>query len=970
MMQIGRQWEDRLRLWAEQFPKHYAAPVDTVAAEYFTTMDHLTFAQAAAGAYRPVRMGMKWGAKWEYGWFRASVTVPEELAGQRLVLYPRWGQEMLVWVNGQERCSVDWKHHYIPLTRCAEAGERFDIVAEVYAGHGPRMEGAGPVAPWETPVPEPAAKQVTVGKSTLCVWNETVFQAAMDYLTLYSLVKKLPEKSLRAMKIIAGLKQFTYIADFELPREQMTASVAEAAKVLKPLLRCRNGSTAPEFTIFGQSHLDMAWLWPVAETMRKTARTYTNQLWLMEEYPAYKFLLCEPPIAEYLRTLYPAVHARVMDQVRQGAIIPEGAMWIESDTNIPSGESLIRQFVWGKRWFRRCGVESRMAWMPDTFGFSAALPQIMLGCGVPYFATQKTTRQDPEAQPFPYNAFWWEGLDGSRVKSHIFKKNNANFDAGYLITRWEDDRVQQEQIEGYMYPFGFGDGGGGPTREMLEIARRCEDLEGAPRCRMESPAAFFDRMGNDLPRFTGEIYLAWHRGTYTAQTCTKRLLRRAETALRQTEYMLSRRMLSGGDMPEGWRETIDRLWETLLFNQFHDIAAGASIRRVHEEAEAELERVIQEAREMLSSLLGEGAYIHNPLSWARLGVPAQGCGLPEKTGSRASVEPDGDGFILRNDCMTCRISALGEVTSVVMGGREYLSAPGNRLLLYKDVNTCYDAWEIGSMYDQLPVPLSGGAALTCGSDETGAWVEVACMVGDSPLRQRIFLASDGVRIDFITEIDWREKHRLLKVAFPVNVHATELISEIQFGHLKRPAHRSYQTDRDRYEVSNQRWSAVTDGAHGGAVLNDGKWGVSAEGSEIRLTLLRAPMMPDMGADRGLQQFTYAFCPFEGDVTAVLREAAALNEPLLLGAPADSEPILLTDAENIIIETVKPADTCGSALLVRAYEALGQQTTARLRVHSAAKFVVETDMLEEHPRPVTGQEITFRAFEIKTFLVHL
>ena len=968
-MKIGRQREDRLRLWAEQFPKHYARPAMALETAYFTTMEHLPYEEAVRREFAPAPAGMKWGAKWEYGWFRTELTVPASLEGERLVVYLRAGQEMLVWVNGRERCSIDWKHPYIPLTRCAKAGERYTIVAEVYAGHGPRMEGAGPVAPGETPVPEPAAKQVTVGKSTLCVWNETVFQAAMDYLTLYSLVKKLPEKSLRAMKIIAGLKQFTYIADFELPREQMTASVAEAAKVLRPLLACRNGSTAPEFTIFGQSHLDMAWLWPVAETMRKTARTYTNQLWLMEEYPAYKFLLCEPPIAEYLRTLYPAVHARVMAKVQEGAIMPEGAMWIESDTNIPSGESLIRQFVWGKRWFRAHGADAQMAWMPDTFGFSAALPQIMRGCGVPYFATQKTTRQDPEAEPFPHNLFWWEGLDGSRVLSHIFKKNNANFDAGDLITRWEDDRVQQEGMDGLMYPFGFGDGGGGPTREMVEIARRCADLEGAPRCRMESPVAYFRRQTEVERVHTGEIYLAWHRGTYTAQTRTKRLIRQAETALRQAEYMLARRMLAGGGMPANWRETLDRCWETLLFNQFHDIAAGASIHRVHERAECELQQVICDARSLLTTLLGEGEYIHNALPWARDGVPAQGCALPEATGDRAFVTPDGDGYILRNARLTCRVNAAGEVTGVTMGGREYLQGAGNRFLMYKDVNTCYDAWEIGSMYDQLPVAIDSPVTLTAGSDDAGAYVDVSRRIHDSLLTQRILLGHGAARVDFITTVDWHERHKLLKVAFPVNVRATEMVNEIQFGHLRRPTHRSYQTDRDRYEVAQQRWSAMTDGAHGAAVLNDGKYGISGEGSEMRLTLLRAPLMPDMTADQGLQQFTYAFLPFEGDMTATLREAAALNEPLLRGAPADGEPILLPDADNIVVETVKPADD-GTGLIVRAYEAMGRHTTCRLRVHSGVNVIAETDMLEQSPRAVDPARVEFRAFEIKTFLLYL
>ena len=635
-MNIGRQWEDRLRIWNEAFDRHLFTPVQALPLDFFATMDHLPYAQAVKGPFQPAPEGMKWGAKWEYGWFRTEYTVPEALAGKRLVLKLGAGEEMLVWLNGSEAGAIDKKHGFVTLSRCAAKAERFEIVAECYAGHGPRMEGGGLFGPEEITVPEPPPHQQTVSPSFVAVWNEALYQAAMDYRTLYSLVKKLPEKSLRTMKIIEGLKKFTFIADFELPEPALTQSVTEAAKVLAPLLQCCNGSTVPKYTVFGQSHLDMAWLWPVEETMRKSARTYANQLSLMEEYPEYQFLMCEPPILEYLRTLYPNVYQRVMEKAASGAFLPEGALWMEADTNLPSGESLIRQFVRGKRWFREnAHTESRLAWMPDTFGFSAALPQIMRKCQVPYFATQKLVRQDPEADPFPYNLFWWEGLDGSRVLAHLYKKNNANFDSGDLITRWEDDRIQQENIDGLLYPFGFGDGGGGPTRDMLEIARRCRDLEGAPRCRMESPVRYFERaLENGVENtYNGELYLAWHRGTLTAQAKTKRLIRRAETAVKQAEYHMSRLMLAGKAIDPEWQERLDACWTLLLFNQFHDIAPGTSIARVHQRAEQELEQAAKDAERLLHDMLGgNGPWtVFNPLGWPRR---FRGCRLsaPHRTG--------------------------------------------------------------------------------------------------------------------------------------------------------------------------------------------------------------------------------------------------------------------------------------------------------------------------------------------------
>ena len=985
-MNIGRQWTDRLKIWAEQFPKHYFVKQGSLSMSYFTTMEQLPFAEAVQGPFAPAPKGTKWGKKWEYAWFCTELTVPADLEGKRLVFTLNTAEEMLVWVNGQEAGAIDKKHRFITLSRSAKAGETYQIVAECYAGHGIRNEGAGPVAWGEESVPEPPAQQVTVDDSVYGWWNEEVFQAAMDYLTLYSLVQKLPEKSLRTMKIVEGLKKFTYIADFELPEPQMTASLVEARKVLQPLLACKNGSTMPDYTVFGQSHLDLAWLWPVEETLRKTARTYTNQLALMDEYENYQFLLCEPPILETLKELYPNVYQRVRDKVAAGAFHPEGALWVESDTNIPSGESLIRQFVWGKRWYRNeLGVDSKMAWMPDTFGFSAALPQIMKKCQIPYFATQKLIRQDPECEPFPYNVFWWEGMDGSKILSHTFKKNNANFQAGDLITRWEEDRVQQEAIDGLMFPFGFGDGGGGPTRDMVEMASRCADLEGAPRCHMESPVKYFERLTDVENTFRGELYLAWHRGTLTSQTKTKRGIRKAEIALKQLEFILSRQMLAGKEMPENWRERLNALWKKLLFNQFHDIAPGTSIARVHGRAEEELEEVKKSAnlwkRELLGKPSVDGVAVYNALSWpvrcGNMTIPAQSSAAfkGEETAVPATVTHSEEGWVMENRYLRCVINENGELVSVKKQGsqQEYMAGVGNRFLMFKDVNTCYDAWELGSMYENLSVELEQKAEISIVDGPNNAVLQVKKQLLGSALEQTIILNHNAECIEFMTDIQWQEKHKLLKVAFPVNAYANEAYHEIQFGYVKRPVHRSYQTDKDRYEVCNHRYTALTDGAHGAAVLNDGKFGVNVVENEIRLTLLRSAMMPDQTADRGIQEFTYAFYPFDGAFqdSDVHMQAAELNEaPIFASVCDDLGSIFLSDKKNIIVDTIKPADCHENALLVRVYEAMGKQTTCAFTAHGNIKNITETDMLEENPMPVDLSKVHFGPFEIKTFILTL
>ena len=983
-MNIGRQWEDRLKIWAAQLPKHYYREYAPLQLSYFTTMEHLRFDEAVKGQYLPAPS--TWGKKWEYAWFKTSIVIPPQLEGKRVVLTLNCAEEMLVWVNGQETGAIDKKHRFITLSRCARAGDTYEIYAECYAGHGIRNEGAGPVAFGEDSVPEPPLAQVRVGKSTFGVWNEELFQVAMDYLTLYSLVQKLPEKSLRTMKIVEGLKKFTYIADFELPEPDLTASVVEAGKVLKPLLACKNGSTMPDYTVFGQSHLDLAWLWPVEETRRKTARTYTNQLALMDEYENYQFLLCEPPILETLKELYPNVYQRVRDKIKEGAFIPEGALWVESDTNIPSGESFIRQFVRGKRWFREeLGVDSKMAWMPDTFGFSAALPQIMKKCQVPYFATQKLIRQDPECQPFPYNVFHWEGMDGSKVLAHTYKKNNANFQPGDLITRWEEDRVQQENIDGLMFPFGFGDGGGGPTREMVEMASRCADLEGAPRCHMESPVKYFERLGEVENTFRGELYLAWHRGTLTSQTKTKRGIRKAEIALKQLEFLLSRQMLAGKEMPENWHERLDDLWKKLLFNQFHDIAPGTSIARVHEQAEEELREVLEGCTQLNMEMHAQdnGAplwaynWLSSPVPFRGGEIPAQGAVpvLDNPNVTRASATLCDKGWVLENKHLRCVINENGELVSVKRPGcdTEYMAGKGNRFLMFKDVNTCYDAWEIGSMYEKMPVKLDKKPEIYAEDHPWSAVLTIKKQLQDSVLEQSVILNPDEDRLIFANTIQWNEKHKMLKVAFPVNAYANEAIHETQFGFVKRPVHRSYQTDKDRYEVCNHRYTALTDGAHGAAVLNDGKYGVNVVENEIRLTLLRSAMMPDQNADRGTQEFTYAFYPFDGAFqdSDVVQQAATLNQGVFFSSVADDlGPIFLSDKKNIIVDTIKPADTVENALLVRVYEAMGKQTTCAFTAHENIKTIIETDMLEENPQNVDLSHVHFGPFEIKTFILYL
>ena len=1002
-MKLGRQWDERLKIWDEAFGKLVFTELGNLKMDGFTTYDQLTLEKAASRDFRPFPPGTLWGRKWEYGWFRTEVTLPEESSGKRIMVHIGVGPEMLVYVNGREAGSIDKQHDYVELTPCAVAGERFEIYAECYAGHGLRPENGGLYERDEIAVPEPPEKQCVVGSSHFDVWNRDIFEAYADYHTLYELWKVMPDSDLRTMKIGEALQHFTYVADFEAQEPGRSESIREGAELLQPLLEKKNGDTMPEYTVFGQSHLDLAWLWPMEETKRKSARTYSNQAALMERYPEYKFLLCSPTVLENLKEYYPKLFCRIKELAEKGQFVPEGAVYVESDTNLPGGESLIRQFVLGKRWFREeFGVDSRVAWLPDTFGFSGALPQIMKGCRVPYFATQKLLRCDPECEQFPFNVFWWEGIDGTRILSHLYKKNNAVFTSGALRDRWEKDRNQKQEMESFVFPFGYGDGGGGPTELMVETALRCKDLEGAPRCTMESPVAFFERLerGQISNVYYGELYLAWHRGTYTAQSEIKRGVRKAEYALREAEYLAGLLRLAGKtDGEEEVLRKLEELWKLLLLQEFHDILPGTSIQRVNKEANEALEHINRESRllaEQLLDRLAGGRAVLNSLSWERSenGLRLPPCGyIVLQDDARAEKDGvcdpfPGNSLVFVNDYYRAEVDEQGRIVSLTdrVSGYEYAKEPLNEWKLYRDVNVDYDAWELGRMYEQCPEKLNGNFTFLAEREQGGGvTVTVERRERYFAAKQKIRFYPDSPRIEFDTEIDWQEQHKILKVDFPTTVYTKEVLEEIQFGYIRRPTHKSRQYERDLYETCHHKYAVLTDGENGFALINDCKYGLSAEDSRLSLSLLRAPLIPDMTADRGVHHFTYSVMPFSGPFvrSRVTEEAYECNVEVTVsggelkgrfekGAVAEVVSFFRLEGGHTVLETCKPAMDVKNGVVLRIYEAKGSAGVSVLSLPPYVKRVFACNMLEEkqqeleiHDRKV---HLQFHSFEIKSILL--
>ncbi len=913
------------------------------------------------------------------------------------------------------------------LIRGLKAWQHYPLLLEAYAGHFyPESKfggcATGPVLPGAYTDPKVEGQRATLGEMTYGIWNEDAYQLLMDVETLSLLGDQVDPEGLRADRIAKALEQFTLIVDFEQPLEGRIASYRAAREVLKPVLEAKNGSTAPVFYAIGNAHLDLAWLWPMAETHRKTSRTFAQQLRLIEEYPEYKFLQSQPASYVMCREHYPELYERIKKAVKDGQWIVEGAMWVEPDTNMTSGESLVRQVIHGKGFFKdEFDLDSVVLWLPDTFGYSAALPQILKSCGVKYLVTQKIFWSYNEGDQFPYHYFTWQGADGSQIDTFLPTSYTYRTDPKEICETW-NKRVQKRGLDAFLLPYGYGDGGGGPCRDYVEQLMREKDLEGMPRVRMETPTQFFQDLeaeGGPEHTYVGELYFSAHRGVFTSQAAIKRGNRKAELALREAEMWGVMAMLGGAEYPLA---RMDAAWKKLLLNQFHDILPGSSIGKVYEDARRDHKWVISEADavrdDAFAALVkGDGVTVFNSLSFARTGlvalpeifangamtadgdevstqktdagvlalvtvppcgaislVPAEHSELPE-TATAALTE---DGAVIENAVVRAVLNVRGEVVSFIdkETGREYAAGAMNKLLMYKDVPRLFDAWDIDSNYILQPVEIDEPVTLTV--KEAGglrAVVHMERKVLNSTFAQDIVLEAGSRRMDFVTHVDWHELHRLLKVSFPVDVQATEAINEIQFGYMTHPTHRSRLYDSDRFEVCNQRYSALCDGSHGAAVLNDCKYGISMNGNEMQLTLLRAAATPEMRADNGEHDFTYAFTAWEGSFSEspVVEEAYDLNVPMQVVAGAcPSFSALAPDAPNVFVDTVKPAEDGSGDVIVRLYEAKKADTSCTLAVNLPVSRIWLCDMLENKLEELPVEDgcvkLHFHTFEVKTLRI--
>jgi alpha-mannosidase len=688
-------------------------------------------------------------------------------------------------------------------------------------------------------------------------------------------------------------------------------------------------------TAVGHAHIDTAWEWPLREGRRKVARSWSTQLPLLDEFPDYIFAASQPAQYAWMKESYPDIYRRIKRKVESGQWEPVGGMWVEADCNLPSGEALVRQLLHGKRFFmRELGYETRILWLPDVFGYPGNLPQLMAEAGCDFFLTQKLSWNDTNKPE--HHTFLWEGIDGTRVFTHFPPADGYNGmlsaeEIAYAISNHKD-AARSPML---LYLFGWGDGGGGPQPEMIDQAREMDVNIGRA-------ADFFDRAGataSELAVVKGELYFELHRGTYTTQSRTKRLNRRAQVILREAEMW----SVAAGDYPS---KRLEGLWKTLLLHQFHDILPGSSIDWVYADTERELGRVVIEADAIAgratSSIAGTGerVAVFNPSSHSRGGAPPCGWAVLKSA-------PAAHDAALENEFLRVEIDQDGAVTSIwdKEAEREVLSGRGNVLELHDDKPRQWDAWDLDV-------------------EHRDSCVVVGRRFGRSVVRQTVTLEPGSRVLRFDTEVDWRERHKILKVAFPVAVSAREATYEVQFGHIRRPTHMDTPQARAMFEVCAQRWADLGDGEYGVALLNDCKHGHDIHGSVMRLSLLRAPTHPDPNADQGVHGFTYALLPHRGDFrrAGVIEAAEDLNTPLRhvptnlpLGT---SRSLVQLDTPQVVIDTIKRAED-SDAVIVRLYEAWGEACRARLRTTLPAARAHLCDLLERNRTDarIAGGELT-------------
>ncbi len=941
-------------------------PICRLNAEILKSNEPLPFEEMKNAAFSPISPDTNWGRKLDCAWLRITGRIPEDTEDAVILLGIR-GEGLVYSANGDilDSASTVWQMgdlphsagHYRPISTGSFApGEQIEVYADI-AYNGFLLYGWG---------------NARYHDACVALRNTEAYAYYYDFLTLTVLTEATEDTALAATLHRALQRSF---------RSFSAGDIRGAREILAPHLQASSQSTFT-YSAIGHGHLDMAWLWPLRETHRKSARTHVKALNTIDQYPGYIFGTSQPQQLFWMKQEHPALYRRFQQAVAGGRIELQGAFWVECDSNLPGGESLVRQAVYGRRFlseeFGRAPEDMRLCWLPDAFGYSGNLPQILKKSGMDWFSTIKLAWN--KVNNFPYRTFYWQGIDGSTVLVHMPPEGdyNSRGAADGLLKGIKQN--PEKELNTALLVYGSGDGGGGPQEVHLEVTRREHSLYGLPRVEYATADSFFRRLEQlNIPhRHTGELYLETHQGTYTAQSRIKYYNRLIERKLHEVEALA---VISG----TACRSLLRAHWQDVLLHQFHDILPGSSIERVNTEA-VETYRRIEEALDAYRLSLTDRLPASERLSalnttsfYRKEYISAQGAWYHAEVApyAAANLEPVSDfpqlGYTadtMTNGILTLRFDASGEIVSCRDAQENELAGQGlNRLVLHRDpYQFPFDAWDIDQRYYKKRPKKLRVSRMEIAIDGPTVVRQHIYQSRGLTMVQKVILTADSDVVRFDTTVNWQQNRHMLRAEFYPSHYGKEVQCEIQFGHIARFTTENNPVEAAQFEICAHKWVATQDERGGFALLNDCKYGHRIKNGLISLNLLRSSTFPDKTAERGEHCFTYAFCPFEKDrLDKVILEAYRLNNPLLTANGAAIDSFARTDNPAVVIETIKPAES-DSGIVLRLYESLGQATHTSLHLGKPFSKASETDLLENKLAPADLSALRFGPFEIKTILL--
>lgn len=985
--------------------------------EHVKTSEHIQDVRSDELDWRRVEGSVCCGGEGSYFYYRTRAVIPKEMEGERVVY--QWkthggtrqdttNPQCRCYVNGQFIQGLDNNHESIILTDNAVSGTEYEICLRVYTGQEFFWSSLD---------------------TSLAILETEVEKLYYDLKVPYEVARLLNKEDDNYITIIKSLNDAVNLLDFRQDfSEEFYQSVRRAKEyITEEFYEKKCTKDGPVVYCVGHTHIDIAWLWTIEVAKDKAVRSFGTVLEFMKEYPEYKFMSSQPHLYKAIKEQQPELYEEIKKKIKSGQWEAEGGMFVEADANLPTGESLVRQIIKGKQFFlEEFGVDNEVLWLPDVFGYSAALPQIMKECGLKYFMTTKISWN--EINKMPYDSFWWKGIDGTEVLTHFipssdydrlqvrdnrFTTYNAMLEPKQVKGAWS--RYQQkDKNKEVLMAYGFGDGGGGPTKYMIENQRRLEKgIPGCPVTKNATSLEFFNQLNESakktkFPKWDGELYLEYHRGTYTSMARNKKSNRRAEVMLHNIELMgCLGSLLTGKEYP---KKDLDIMWETVLRNQFHDILPGSSIQEVYEDSKKEYEELFASGTDLFHKDLNElkaavDAPANSIIVYNMNGFQSDGY-VTIKTGDEL------DGYCVISGEETYPIQKIGEGNYLIqvkeipaMGYKTFELAPcntksqekvivtkerlenafvrvlfnekgqmisiydkqadrevlqpgqaGNVLMTYEDIPHNWDAWDINNYYVEKSWEISQVSETQIEEGILRSGLKIKRQYLDSTITQTIYLYQDSPSIEVKNEIDWKESHLLLKALFPVDIHTSEATFDIQYGNVARQTHYNTSWDYAKFEVCHHKWLDVSEDNYGVSILNDSKYGCNVHEGVIGLSLIKSATSPNPEADKEYHEFTYTIYPHKGDwrEAKVGKDAYQLNNPLI-GLLKETEGGFLpgqyeacsVNGENVMIELIKqPENGEENTVIIRLFEYFNRRAKVSLKVPYLVEKALDCNMLEE------------------------